>query len=130
VAYARTNAEKNGIANLVDVRQSDGLSALQPGERFNIIVAGMPFEAAEVREVLERPVYDPDFSMRRALFSRAAEVLAPGGRIFTTYSKRVQDINPIESFEPTLACTLVYEGLIKGEVNYVYMLKPKNQQAE
>jgi methylase of polypeptide subunit release factors len=125
VECATINAERHGFADRIEVRQSNELSALLPEERFDMVVAGMPFEAAEVDEVLERSVYDPGFAMRTALFSRAVEVLNPGGRIFTTYSKRVQDIRPIESFEPRLACTLVHAGTIRGELNYVYMLKPR-----
>lgn len=126
VECAKINAARNGFSDRIDVRESNELSALLPEERFDIIVAGMPFEAAEVREVLERSVFDPGFAMRTALFSRAAEILAPAGRIFTTYSKRVQDVRPIESFDSRLHCRLVYEGTIRGETNYVYMLQPRD----
>jgi len=124
VECAALNAKNNNFSDIIEVRVSDAISGLKPEEKFDIIVAGMPFEAAEVNSILERSVYDPNFIMRRSLLDNATMLLNPGGRIFCTYSKRVQDITPIESFDTRYSYELVREGTIKGEVNYVFMLFP------
>ncbi|WKZ57296.1 MAG: tRNA (adenine(22)-N(1))-methyltransferase TrmK [Bdellovibrionota bacterium] len=121
---ARSNVARARLSDRVDVRQGPEFSTLRPGEKFDVITAGMPFEDAEVRDPLERAVYDPGFVMRRALFEHAREHLTPSGRIFTTYSERVQLVRPLENFDPSYNYQIVRDRMIKGERNFVFMITP------
>lgn len=125
VRCAQENAACNRVSDRVQVVISNGFDAIDPNMRFDLILAGMPFEKGETRNVLELAVYDPNYKMRSDLFSHAISHLNPGGRIFTSYSERVQSKAPIEMFDDRYFVERVGQRVIHGDLNYVYMLQPR-----
>jgi release factor glutamine methyltransferase len=90
VAIARSNAERNGVADRVDVREGD-LFAPVAGEQFDLIVANPPYIATAViatlsAEVRREPVLaldgGPDgLAFYDRICARAAAFLVPGGAL-------------------------------------------------
>jgi len=125
IQCARENARQHGVIAAIDARVGRCFETIQVDEKFDIILAGMPWESAEPRDMLERAVYDPNFEMRRALLERAPEHLTPNGRILTTWGERVQRQHPIESFDSRYDYSRVVERELKGELHFVYELRPR-----
>jgi release factor glutamine methyltransferase len=89
-AIARTNAERNAVADRVDVRDGD-LFAPVPGERFDLITANPPYVATAVLATLSREVHcEPPLALDGGadglafydrICSQAADHLEHGGAI-------------------------------------------------
>lgn len=125
VECARHNAKKHGVEESVEVRQGNAIEPIDPRDRFEVIVAGLPWDDAEPLDLLEMSMYDPSFCMRRALFDNAIRILSPGGRILLTYAVAVQKRYPLEATDPRYSYQVVRERVIKGEVHYAYLVRPK-----
>ncbi|MCL2324212.1 MAG: peptide chain release factor N(5)-glutamine methyltransferase [Actinomycetia bacterium] len=67
LAVARENAEALGLADLIDLRQGDLFDALDPDERFELIVCNPPYIADADRKTLPPEVRD--FEPATALFA-------------------------------------------------------------
>ena len=126
VEVTRTNSIVNGYGDSVKARVGDAFDAVRVGERFDVIIASLPWEDGEVKDNFDRVFYDEGFSFRKALFGRAKEYLTEGGRIIFTYAERVQCVAPIESF-----CGDDYEvrnlvsGSVHDEEHYIFEITPK-----
>ena len=119
ISCAESNSRRNGVEGKIDFRESNCFSSIQTGEKFDLILAGLPWEDASPRDMLERSVYDPKFEMRRELFENAPRLLRfPKGKILMTYSERVEKIAPLV-FDG-LERKLMLEQSIKGEMHYVF----------
>jgi release factor glutamine methyltransferase len=85
--YARQNAQVAGVGPLVDVRQGDLASALEPGERFALVLADPPWVRSEdVARFPEDPVVAIDggedgLGLVRACLREAVDRLLPGGTV-------------------------------------------------
>jgi release factor glutamine methyltransferase len=97
LAVAKQNVEKNRLADRIELRAGDFLSALQPTERFDVIVSNPPYIATAEVELLQAEVRDHDprlaldggadgLTFHRALAQRAAQFLKPGGRLFVEFA--------------------------------------------
>ncbi len=84
VQYAQQNAERNGLADRVQVFAADGIDPQQG--YFDLIISNPTFHAGQ----------QVDTSMADALIQRAATMLNPGGRLllvanrFLAYDKKMQ----------------------------------------
>jgi methylase of polypeptide subunit release factors len=125
VNCAQANVERYKLEDKIEVRQSDGFQAVYPGEKFDCILAGMPWESVDTDDMLERSVYDPEYRMRRDLFNNAKNVLTSSGKIFTTWSERMQAKNKMEDFDNRYEYKIVVCRNIREEPHYVYMIRPK-----
>jgi release factor glutamine methyltransferase len=65
LAIAQQNAAKNGVAERLEFRQSDGFAALKSDERFDLIVSNPPYIPSAEIDTLEPEVREHD--PRRAL---------------------------------------------------------------
>jgi len=94
---AKQNVEQNGLAERIDLREGNFLAALQPAERFDVIVSNPPYIATAEIELLEPEVRDHDprlaldggadgLDFHRALAQGAAQFLKPAGRIFIEFA--------------------------------------------
>lgn len=124
IKCAKFNAEKNNVSDHIDFRISDNLSAIGKGEKFDIVLAGLPWENAIPNTLLEMSFYDPEFSMRMALSKQADTLLKPEGSILVSYSKRMQANEPIEKFFPNCHCEVLLEEIIHDEPHYILCLRP------
>jgi release factor glutamine methyltransferase len=97
LAIAGQNIEANQLAARIELRNGDFLSALQPAERFDVIVSNPPYIPTAEVELLEPEVRDHDprlaldggadgLQFHRAIAQGAAQFLKPGGRVFVEFA--------------------------------------------
>lgn len=121
---AITNAKRYGLDAQIDFRVSENLSAIKDNEKFNTIIAILPWENAEPNDLLEAAFYDKDFSMRKALFNNAKNLLLPNGKIIFVYSERVQSKIPIQAFNDKYRYEIVKKIPAQNDTEYVYYIYP------
>jgi release factor glutamine methyltransferase len=96
LATARQNAEQNQVAARIDFRLSDGFAALQPGERFDLIVSNPPYIASAEIGTLQPEVRDHDprsaldggtdgLQFYRRLAAEAGTYLSPHGKLMAEF---------------------------------------------
>ena len=122
VECARHNAIMNSLSHSVEIRHGC-FDAIVDKEEFDVVAANLPFENSTPRDLLEYSVYDPDFKMRRDLFDYIKGHLTLNGRIFFTYSERVQKIKPLENFAKGFKIQIIDRRIIDGEVYFIYLIK-------
>jgi release factor glutamine methyltransferase len=76
---ARANAERNGVADRIEVRHSDVFSAVDG--RFDLIVFDPPFRWFAPRDRLEMAMADENYRALTEFFAQAREHLTAGGRM-------------------------------------------------
>jgi release factor glutamine methyltransferase len=97
LVIAKQNIEKNNLADQIELREGDFLAALQPAERFDVIVSNPPYIPTAEVELLQPEVRDHDprlaldggadgLKFHRALAQGAAQFLKPGGRLFIEFA--------------------------------------------
>ncbi|TDD56946.1 methyltransferase domain-containing protein [Nonomuraea terrae] len=79
VEAARRNAERNGVADRVEVRLSDVYEAVDG--RFDLIVFDPPYRWFTPRDASELAGADPGYRAMTAFFRGARAHLTPGGRM-------------------------------------------------
>ena len=124
LACAQFNVIQNIVESIVELRHSNELDALKPYEKFDLIVAGLPWEDAIPQNTLENSFYDASFKMRHAIFKQGRVRLTNNGRILMTYAKRIQDKYPIEQFIEGFRYKIIKEKNIKDEPHYIYCITP------
>jgi release factor glutamine methyltransferase len=97
LAIAKQNIEQNSLADRIELREGDFLAALQPAERFDVIVSNPPYIPTAEVELLQPEVRDHDprlaldggadgLKFHRALAQGAAQFLKPGGRLLIEFA--------------------------------------------
>lgn len=99
VESARANAERHGLASLVDVRHSDVGSALADGERFDAVLANPPFHVGEGVQL----------AVPEAFLAAAGRHLGPGGALWLVANRALP-------YERSLASWAGLELLESGPV--------------
>jgi len=122
---SHNNAKNNNLDGKIEVRQGKNLEPILPGEHFDVVIASLPFEDAQVFTELEYAVYDPNLQMRQALFGNILKHLTTHGRIFYTYSARVQKSSPLEQSSDRFLFNVIDQREIKGERYFLYLIRPK-----
>ncbi|MEV4110660.1 methyltransferase [Nonomuraea sp. NPDC049695] len=79
VEAARGNAERNGVADRVEVRLSDVFADVDG--RFDLIVFDPPFRWFAPRDLLEAATTDENYRAMTSFFRQAREHLTPAGRM-------------------------------------------------
>jgi release factor glutamine methyltransferase len=79
LAAARANAERNGVADRVEVERSDHFDNVV-GE-FDLIVFDPPFRWFKPRDVMESVMADEGYATMTKFFRQARNFLAPQGRM-------------------------------------------------
>lgn len=83
VACARDNAERNGVADRVEVRVSDLFQ--NASGRFDLIIFDPPFRWFRPRDMYERGTADEGYRTLTTFFDQAGDHLEPGGRILLSF---------------------------------------------
>lgn len=90
VANTRRNAERHGVAERVDVRESDLFEALRPDERYDLIFWNSSFAFApedfELDDDFQHAFIDPGYATHRRFLRHAGDHLAEGGRLLLGFS--------------------------------------------
>lgn len=81
VRNAKLNARRLKLGAAVEVRLSDGLAALRPDERFDVIAANLPGRNQPAADLVAAAQWDSGFKTHKAFFAQAANHLVPGGRV-------------------------------------------------
>lgn len=124
VACARLNAARYNLSATIDVRLGRELESISSDERFDVVVGGLPWDDADVSDMLDRAMYDSGFRMRDALLSNARRLLTPNGRILLTYAAFAERRNPLANNAYGLTVEIVRERVISGELHYVVSVTP------
>ena len=106
---AQHNAERNGVAELVELRHSDVFSAVP--ERFDLIVFDPPFRWFAPRDIFEAAMTDENYGSMTSFFRQARRHLAPGGRmlVFFGTSGDIEYLNKL-IFEEGFTVSVVAHG--------------------
>ena len=117
IECAKKNAIRNGV--IVDFRKSNCLEAITD-EKFDIILAGMPWDNEKADNYMEMALFDTDANMKKTLFKKAKEILAENGYILMTYAEFMIQKQPLEEFigEDIQYC-IINEKIINGELHYI-----------
>ncbi|GAA5040211.1 release factor glutamine methyltransferase [Thermocatellispora tengchongensis] len=83
VEAARGNARRNGVADRVEVRQSDVFANVEG--RFDLIVFDPPFRWFAPRDLLEAATTDENYRAMTTFFRQARRHLSPGGRMLVFF---------------------------------------------
>jgi len=80
---ARANAERNGVADRIEVRESDVFDAVD-GD-FDVIVFDPPYRWFAPRDLFERALTDENYGALTRFFRESDRYLRPGGRILVAF---------------------------------------------
>jgi release factor glutamine methyltransferase len=83
VAAAAANAERNGVADRITVRESDVFAAVDG--TFDLIIFDPPFRWFAPRDYLEASMADENYQALTRFLEQAGDHLAPGGRILMLF---------------------------------------------
>ncbi|MGV7217559.1 methyltransferase [Bradyrhizobium sp. UFLA05-112] len=86
VRTTEINIERLGYAGKADVRHSDTYSALQSGEKFDVILFAAPYWNREARDDLERSCFDQDHQVMAAVLAGAHLRLNDKGVMYVLFS--------------------------------------------
>jgi len=123
VRCARENVAACGLADRVAVVESDLFAALDPAERFTVILFTPPYLEGTPRSAFDRALYDPGKALLRRFFADAPAFLAPGGTVQMIYSS-IADIPAALAIAGELGWrhTLIAERRFFGERLAIYRL--------
>jgi len=80
---AQANAERNGVADWIEVRYSDVFSEVE--ETFDLIVFDPPYRWFAPRDALEANMTDENYRAMTRFFREAREHLSPAGRMLVSF---------------------------------------------
>jgi release factor glutamine methyltransferase len=83
VTCARENAERNGVADRMQVRESDLFE--HADGRFGVIIFDPPFRWFRPNNMFERGTADEDYQTLTTFFDEARDHLEPDGRILLSF---------------------------------------------
>jgi release factor glutamine methyltransferase len=120
LAAARANAERNGVADRIDVRYSDVFTAVNG--TFDLIIFDPPFRWFAPRDVLEAASTDENYQALTTFFRSARRYLAPGGRmlIFFGTSGDLGYLEHLIGQQGFHAQTVAHQDLVKDGMQVEY----------
>ena len=80
VENAKHNAKLHGYSDVIEVRESDMFSALEPDRKFDVITMNPPFMDHELDDIVSNSTWDQDLYVHKEFFARAKDYLKPDGR--------------------------------------------------
>jgi len=120
LAAARANAERNGVADRIDVRYSDVFSAVDG--TFDLIIFDPPFRWFAPRDLLEAASADQNYRALTTFFRSARRHLEPGGRmlIFFGTSGDLEYLKRLVAQQGFRAEPVAHQDLVKDGVRVEY----------
>lgn len=102
LGIAKQNAVKSNLSDRIEFRHGDGFAALEPNERFDLIVSNPPYITSAEIETLEPEVRDHDprgaldggadgLDFYHRLATDAAAFLKPGGKLMLEFGEGQAD---------------------------------------
>lgn len=120
------NAKKYGLEARIKTLQGNLFEPLSRDEKFDLIIANLPFENRPARTVLEKAVYDEEFQTHKKFFREVKDYMKNKGRILIAFS----DIGDVNLFEGLAQEAELEFSRISHEKKlncnwYVYKMKKK-----
>jgi len=84
VINAITNVKLYGLETKINVRAGDVFDVINKDEKFDVIIANLPFMNRLARDIVETSIWDTNLYTNRKFFSHVRDFLAPGGRVYIT----------------------------------------------
>jgi release factor glutamine methyltransferase len=119
VDCARNNANINGVANRVEVRQGNLFDAVEAEERFSLIVFNPPFMDGSPTDWLEVAMYDPGYQTLKKFFKEFQKFLKPDGRLLIVFS----EAGDIQLLEQLIRDSEMKSEIVKSDLPREYGLK-------
>jgi release factor glutamine methyltransferase len=98
IQNTQRNAERHGVK--VDVRRSDIFSALDNGERFDVVYWNIPFafrDADASLSPLEEAIFDPGYRKNFTFIEQVREHLTPSGLVLLGVSSSIGELTAIRA---------------------------------
>lgn len=86
VTCAKQNVDQNGLAQKIEVRESDLFSAITANEKFDVILFNFPFPPFEPQSDWQEANFDPGHQLLTRFLCEAKGYLNPDGRIGMCWS--------------------------------------------
>lgn len=125
VQNTKLNAKNNNVDKNIDIREGNSFEEIKEIEKFDLILASLPFEQAPAESMLEYAVYDPKLQMRQELFRNAQKLLTIKGRILFNYSERAQKIKPIQESNDNFKYEMIARKIIDNEPYMIFLIQSK-----
>ncbi len=82
VRNAKENVKLHKFEEVIDVRLSDGLEAVKPGEKFDVVTMNPPFTEEKSADLVEGTAYDVNFKLHKDVFGGLNKILKKNGRVY------------------------------------------------
>jgi release factor glutamine methyltransferase len=127
VYAAAENASANGLAHCVTAVCSDLLSAVPPGQKFDVILSNMPLLPKEPADLAHRSWYaGRDYRDIIPLYQQARDRLAPTGRMYVLTSSEIDMRTVTVFFERAhFRARRVHQRSHLIESVFIYELRPE-----
>lgn len=121
VRCARRNIINYKLGNKIVVKQGDCFAPII-GNKYDLIIAHLPYEKGDDISETGRTVFDKDFVFRKRFFEEAPKFLNRGGRIITATAHYAGGKNTIERFSRN---NFYMKLVLSEKENEVYELRFK-----
>lgn len=82
VESVKVNANLHGFGGIIEARMSNLFEALRDDEKFDVVIANLPFRNKSAKSIPELTMWDTDFSVNKKFLSEIATYLEKTGRIY------------------------------------------------
>jgi release factor glutamine methyltransferase len=82
VENARHNAALHGYSHVIDARESDMFSAIEPDRKFDVITMNPPFMDHALDDIVSNSTWDQGLHVHKEFFAHARDHLKPSGRSY------------------------------------------------
>jgi hypothetical protein len=72
------------LQNIIELRKSDLWDNIQYGEKFDLILAQLPFADCDYLSPVSHFLFDPKFNLHDRVLARAKQHLNPKGKLFVS----------------------------------------------
>jgi len=86
ITCARKNITLHQLVSKINIRRGDLLTPLSNGEKFDLIIADLPFVSNPPRNLFEEAFFDLNYQVNRRFLQQAPDYLVDRGKILITYS--------------------------------------------
>jgi len=124
VSNAKLNVSLHNVQGIVEVRVSDVFSNLGAEEKFDVIVANLPFMNRAASDIVETAIWDTGLYTNRTFFCNVGGFLSDGGRVYFTQANfgALRDVLKLARRAGFYVKKLAERSAELGKVFYLYEL--------
>ncbi len=79
------NAWRHGVAPRIEARESDLFASIAPHEKFDVVLANLPFRNKDADDLTSLSIWDTSFMTHQRFFSSVRGVMMPQGRLYMVH---------------------------------------------